>query len=377
MLESSIADKNVVLLGIGHTNAHIVKQWARQPISDHRLICISNYSQATYSGMLPGTLGGQFAPAGMQIDLPALTRKANAQLVIGLISGLDQENRLLLFDDRPPIPFETLSIGIGSMPSGWRQYSHLDSFVAIKPMQSFLTRLEDHLQKLKTFNEPLHIAIVGGGVASIEIACCLQQKLQRNFATNSIHIDIFAGHDHIATDLRPRSRRMLEKVLQFRNIAVHVGQRVTDVTACDLLTDDGVRHPAHCTLWATNSAPPHILPDLGLQGDSRGFIATSNTLQSLTNPRIFAVGDSGTILASPTPKAGVYAVRQSPILWHNLQALISGHKLRTYHPQSDFLKLINTGDGKAILEYGPFSTHAKWCWTLKTWIDKRFVASFQ
>lgn len=327
--------------------------------------------------MLPGTLGGQFAPAEMQIDLHALARKANAQLVIATASGLDQENRQLLFDDQPPIPFDALSIGIGSMPSGWHHYAHLHSFVSIKPMQSFLARLDNHLQQLKHLSEPTRIAIVGGGVASIEIACCLQQKLQQQVATNPIQIDIFAGHGPIATDLRPRSRRMLEQILLSRNITVHIGQRVIDVTDSDLLTEDRTRHRAHCTLWATNSAAPQLLPKLGLQCDSRGFIATSHSLQSLTNPLIFAVGDSGTILSSPTPKAGVYAVRQSPILWHNLQALLLGTKLREYKPQSNFLKLINTGDGKALLEYGRLSIHAKWCWTLKSWIDKRFIASYQ
>ena len=39
--------------------------------------------------------------------------------------------------------------------------------------------------------------------------------------------------------------------------------------------------------------------------------------------------------------------------------------------------MLNTGDGKALLEYGWLTLHARWCWLLKTWIDKRFVRKFQ
>jgi NADH dehydrogenase FAD-containing subunit len=92
---------------------------------------------------------------------------------------------------------------------------------------------------------------------------------------------------------------------------------------------------------------------------------------------VFAVGDSGTIAGAPTPKAGVYAVRQGPILWENIQCLLAGAPLRPYVPQSGFLRLLNTGEGRAIGEWKAWSFEGRWLWRLKDRIDRRFVARYQ
>jgi NADH dehydrogenase FAD-containing subunit len=92
---------------------------------------------------------------------------------------------------------------------------------------------------------------------------------------------------------------------------------------------------------------------------------------------VFAVGDSGTIAETPTPKAGVYAIRQGPILWKNLARLLAGQPLLQYAPRSNFLKLLNTGDGQALGEYLGWSFQGRWVWKVKDWIDGRFMDQFR
>ncbi|QDV41753.1 NADH dehydrogenase-like protein YjlD [Stieleria neptunia] len=374
--------KNIVLLGIGHTNAHLVKQWISEPIAGCRLICISKFPTATYSGMLPGTLGQQFSDDEMRIDLAALAHHAGADLVIADTQGIDLDAGQLHFCDHDPISFDVLSIGVGSMPAGWEQHSHSKLLVPIKPMQTFLQRLESHLRdqavnQSPDERDPIRVAVVGGGVASVEIAFCLQQQWQKRRNEREIAIEIFTSSRHVADGMPMRSVRSIEKLLGQRGITVHRGQRVDALTDTTLHTDDGRSHRSDCVIWATGAAAPAVLGRLGLQTDERGFIATSKTLQSLSDERIFAVGDSGTVIESPSPKAGVYAVRQCPVLWHNVNALLNQDALHRFEPQRDFLKLLNTGDGKAMLQYGWFTAHARWCWRLKTWIDKRFVREYQ
>ncbi len=373
-----MATKSLVLLGIGHTNAHIVKEWAEHAVADCDLICVSTFPTASYSGMLPGTLGQQFDDAEMRIDLQSLASAAGAELVLAPVSGLDLARGELLFSHRAPIRFDALSIGVGSMPLGWQSFHDISQFVPIKPMQTFLQRLQERLPALSG-DHSAHgtIAIVGGGVASIEIALCLQQKLKHQRQA-SIAIEIYTASKRVADGMTLRSVRRIEKILHQRGIVIYAGQRVIDVDATSILTADHVRHPSDVVVWATGAGPPAVLESLGLQSDERGFIATNHMLQSLSDPRVFAVGDCGTVMESPAPKAGVYAVRQCPILWHNLRELLSGGaSLRTFQPQSDFLKLLNTGDGKALLQYGWITVHAAWCWYLKTWIDKRFIAEYR
>ncbi len=370
--------RSIVLLGIGHTNAHVVKKWVTEPIADCDLVCISKFPTATYSGMLPGTLGKQFDDAEMRIDLQALCDRASAKLLIADTSGLDLARGQLLFTDHQPISFDALSIGVGSMPSGWQQHCQSPLMVPIKPMQTFLQRLDNRLSAAESQRAGnLRVVIVGGGVAGIEIAFCLQELFRKRSSPRSVEISIFTSSSRVADGMTDRSVRRIEKLLGQRQIRIFPNHRVTHVQEDAVRTDDQQSHPTDCVIWATGAAAPPVLGKLGLPTDGSGFIATSNTLQSLGDPRVFAVGDSGTIMSSPSPKAGVYAVRHCPILWHNLRAFLNNRPLITYHPQHDFLKLLNTGDGKALLQYKRLTLHARWCWNLKTWIDRQFIREFQ
>ncbi len=387
--------KNIVLLGIGHTHAYIVKKWVDTPIPDCMLTCISTYPTATYSGMLPGTLGEQFSDDEMRIDLRALANQAGADLILADTSGLDLKARRLHFSNRDPIAFDLLSIGVGSMPAGWQQHADSPLMVSIKPMQTFLRRLDEKLNAttLARVDETINprsldsirltaparkkVAVVGGGVAGVEIACCLQLRLRKRKLEHAMAIEIFTNGNRIADGMSDRSIRRIEKLLADRRIAVHYGRRVTGVGETSITTQDGEVHQVDCVIWATGAAAPPVLDSFGLQKDNRGFVSTRDTLQSVTDPSIFAVGDCGTMIDTPSPKAGVYAVRQCPILWHNLRASVVGGPMSRFSPQRDFLKILNTGDGQALLQYRCFTAHARWCWKLKTWIDQRFVGQFQ
>ena len=71
-----LPEHEVVLLGIGHTNAHVLRMWRMQAPANARLTCISNSPIATYSGMLPGVLAGQYPRERMEIDLCAFVRQS-------------------------------------------------------------------------------------------------------------------------------------------------------------------------------------------------------------------------------------------------------------------------------------------------------------
>jgi selenide,water dikinase len=48
-----------------------------------------------------------------------------------------------------------------------------------------------------------------------------------------------------------------------------------------------------------------------------------------------------------------------------------------YRPQKKFLRLLNTSDSNAILEYGTIEARSKFFWLLKDWIDRQFMNRYQ
>uniref|UniRef100_UPI003562C21E selenide, water dikinase SelD n=1 Tax=Puniceibacterium confluentis TaxID=1958944 RepID=UPI003562C21E len=107
-----------------------------------------------------------------------------------------------------------------------------------------------------------------------------------------------------------------------------------------------------------------------------GFVCIDRHLRS-SDPSVFAAGDCAHFTPAPRPKAGVFAVRQAPILYNNLRArLRETGRLHAYRPQRDYLKLISMGDRTAIAErFGlPLSGPLMWRW--KDHIDQRFMRRF-
>src|SRR4029079_616942 len=141
--------------------------------------------------------------------------------------------------------------------------------------------------------------------------------------------------------------------------------------------DDRSMLDAYVVVWATGAAAPPVLSCMGLPTDAGGFLLTSETLQSTNGAAVFAVGDAGSIEGVPTPKAGVYAVRQGPVLWSNLQRVLSAAPLRPYAPQRTFLRLLNTGAGRAIGEWRRIEFEGVWCRRLKDFIDRGFVGRYK
>ncbi len=69
-------------------------------------------------------------------------------------------------------------------------------------------------------------------------------------------------------------------------------------------------------------------------------------------------------------------MRQGAVLTENLRRSCSGRTLKPYRPQRNFLGLISTGDRYAIASRGNWSIEGKSLWTLKDWIDRRFMQRF-
>jgi NADH dehydrogenase FAD-containing subunit len=112
--------------------------------------------------------------------------------------------------------------------------------------------------------------------------------------------------------------------------------------------------------------------------DHRGFTLAESTLQVRGHSSLFAAGDCATLVDSPElPKAGVYAVRQGPVLAINLRALLEGRPLRRYRPQRDFLTLVNFADGSAAGSKWGHAFEGRWVMKLKGRIDRRFVARYR
>ncbi len=379
-MNERLKSKTIVLLGMGHTNAHIVRMWRMKPIQDCRLVCISNFPVVTYSGMLPGVLSGQYSPERMEIDALRLCISAGARLIVDHVTSIDPINHQVIFAQRSPLNYDWLSIGIGSEPMIDNvEISAGANLHRIKPMQTFLQRLEQGISRAQQLagESVIQVFIVGGGAGGLEVSFCLHSRLSEQLGANRFQLHLVNSGEFLGGDLLATTQRKIARELDRRQIIVLNRTRVTNVSDSQIEFEDQPARPAHLTLWATNAQATDLLDHTGLPQDDRGFLVTHATLQSIGSDRVFVVGDSGTLVHQPTPKAGVYAVRQGPVLWQNLQNAAAAQPLVNFQPQRGFLKLLNLGDGRAIGEYKWLALVGKSMWKLKDYIDAKFMSKYQ
>jgi len=173
--------------------------------------------------------------------------------------------------------------------------------------------------------------------------------------------------------------RLVQRVLARRQVALRLGAAVASVSPGSVALTSGEALPFTTCVWATGARPPALFARSGAALDAHGYLAVEDTLRSPSHPELFAAGDcAGFTSGQRVPKAGVYSVRQGPVLSANLRAALTGvGPLQPYRAQSGFLSLLNVGDGTAIAAWKGLAFHGRASWRLKDTIDRRFMARFQ
>ena len=374
--------RDVVLIGGGHSHVGVLKRFGMQPEPGVRVTVICTDVHTPYSGMLPGYIAGLYDYDEVHIDLARLAVFAGARLYRDEVIGIDRVQRKVLCRNRPPVPYDVLSINTGSTPQLAGVPGADDYSTPVKPITRFNARWIALLQRVQQhMGGLLRIAVVGGGAGGIELTLAMQHRLQaelraRGHSPECLEFHVLTTGPVILPTHNARVRRKFEQVLHQRGVQVHTDAQVTQVAPGLLHCANGTTHPADEVMWVTQAGGAHWLQGTGLALDAGGFVVVNAHLQSITDPSIFAAGDVAALQGQPLEKAGVFAVSMGPPLADNLRRSVRGLPLRAYRPQKRWLALISTGNAYAVASRGGLGFWGAWVWRWKDHIDRRFMRSF-
>ncbi|HYF08090.1 MAG TPA: selenide, water dikinase SelD [Acetobacteraceae bacterium] len=375
--------KDVVLVGAGHAHVAVLRNFGMKPLAGVRLTLITREVDTPYSGMLPGHIAGHYTADEIHIDTGPLARFAGARLYQDEAMGLDLANRHVICRDRPPVPYDVLSLDMGSRPNTGEVPGAAEHAVPVKPIDGFLGRFAA-LRARVLEGRSRHVLLVGAGAGGVELLLSVEHRLRRDLAAAGgdaalLRFTLLAGGEDILPSFPPAFRARFRAVLAARGIAVETGARVIEVTASGVTCagDPPQTIAADEVLWTTEAAPAAWLAQTGLALDGRGFLRVDQTLRAIGREEIFAAGDTIAFDPQPIPRSGVYAVRAGAVLADNIRALLTGHRLRPYRPQGDALYIVSTGERHGIATRNGLTIGGAWVWRWKDWIDRRFMRRFR
>ena len=362
---------DLVFLGGGHAQIAAIKSFAMNPIPGLRLSIVTANIRTPYSGMLPAYVEGVWDEDDLHIDLAHLAQFSGARLIVAPCTGIDADGHKLLFDDRPPVHFDILSINIGGQPDLAAIEGAADHVIPVKPIAEFQKTFDDLLAS----GLPNRLAVIGGGAAGCELALALNKRWRNHGAPPQM--TLYSRSTKLMPQMAPRASHLMFGSLLAAGIKLQLGRAVDKIDDGMIWFGDNTSEAFDACFLVSAVRPPRWLSTTGLELDDNGFIAVQPTLQSNSHTNIFAAGDIATISGSHRPRAGVFAVRAGPILAKNLRKYLHGHTLKHWSAQKRYLAIIGTADNGAIASWGHFGVKADGFLALKYWIDRRFMAKYQ
>ena len=224
--------------------------------------------------------------------------------------------------------------------------------------------------------------MIGGGAGGVELLLSVRTRLRAEAAARGgdperFSFALVSDGEILATPQRARPAGVPAHSARARHRAARAPARASDRARSDRVRQTARRSPP-MRCWRR---PPRRRrrgsPVPALRSMPAGSWRSGRRLQVLNDPDVFASGDCAGLVETPREKAGVIAVRAGPPLADNLRRRARGEPMKPWRPQRRYLALISTGERYAVASRGWFKTEGAWVWTLKDWIDRRWMRMYQ
>lgn len=361
--------KRLLLAGGGHGHINVLKKLTRPPLQNIRITLITDFEKQYYSGMLPGFIEGIYTEEEICFNVRQLCEKAKVEYVEEKIIEIDGIHKKAI-TDRNEYDFDYISMNLGASS---KEIFEIDSssMTYVKPIASIVDLVKKIEVKYKEIqNDPqaektVRVGIIGSGASGIEIALALASRYP------SMCIEIIGRKKNILEKFNESTREKSSLIMQKRGINIRNGEEVIDLTREGLITDTS--HRNYDFYIISNGYTGLSIRFLGYEVTEENYLMVGDDLRA--NEFSIAMGDMISLKNDERVlKAGVFAIRQAPILFDNLLKMLKEEKdLRTYRAVHNYLQIISTGSKTAVLNYGKYSLQGRIAWLIKDYIDRAYM----
>lgn len=323
--------------------------------------------------LLHSVAAGSLDPGAHELNYLAQAHGCHFEYRFGELTGLDRDAKLVhlapTFDDegreitpRRSFPYDTLVMAVGSVTNDFGTPGAAKYAVPLEtPEQAarFNRRLINaclraHSQPGEIRPGQLHVAIIGAGATGTELAAELHrtvrevvaQGLNRIEAERDVRIVLIEAAPRILPALPERLSAKAQQQLEVLGVNVMTGARVSEVRADGVVLADGAFIPSELVVWSAGVKGPDFLRGLGLEVTRSNQIVVKPTLDTVSDPNIFAIGDCASTprrgFDTPIPPRAQAAHQQAKFMVAQLRRRLAGRPLQEFHYR-DFGSLVALG----------------------------------
>lgn len=352
-MQARPSDHRVIIVGGGIAGLALATKLGRRRLADITLIDKS--PAHVWKPMLHTFAAGTAHSYQQRIAFVAHGARSGFRYLPGALAGIDMDGRTVTVQGlKSPTGeeilgerrygYNTLILAAGSKANDFGLPGIADHCMFIDDLpqaENFNDRFYAELLRTLDRNQPLRVAIVGGGATGVELAAEIAKLLE-------------IAQSYGIGDLRPQLRLTLiesgprilaafpEKVAsaaqqQLRDIGVEVmvEAKVIGADADGFLLGDGGRVDAPLKVWAAGvKASDAVSKGDGLERTRAGQIIVRPTLQTTARDEIFALGDCASLTLAgaerPLPPTAQVARQQALHLARQFPRWLSGQSLEPF-----------------------------------------------
>jgi len=249
------------------------------------------------------------------------------------------------------IRYDILAIAVGSISNdfgvpGVKEHCiYLDSR---EQADRFRTKLLNHCLRVSRsmLSDPkadarVKVAIVGAGATGVELAAelynaagALRHYGLEVFDEGRLDVTLLEAGPRILPALPERLSKAARHELEQLGVGVREGTQVVEARPRALETKDGKVIEADLMVWAAGVRGAEFLGSLGLETNPRNQIVVRDTLQTVTDDSIFALGDCASFTPEgttiPIPPRAQAAHQMANTVYDNIIRLLNDKPLKGF-----------------------------------------------
>jgi NADH:ubiquinone reductase (H+-translocating) len=264
------------------------------------------------------------------------------ELIKGVVKRIDTKEKKVYLEAGEPIAYDYLIMTLGSQAAYYGIPGLAEHAIPLKTLNNAAKIQEtingqcliEHGKEKK-----LEVVIGGGGFAGTELAGEILNYRRRMVEDNMIvrdciNITIIQGSNRLLKELDAHVSRLAHKRLHGKGVTLAFGGHVKEVTAIEVITDDGKKYPYGIFIWTGGVEANHIAKESDLVVNKRGAIEVESTLQMKGSDHVFAAGDIAGFVdpktEKPVPNVAQVAEEQGLIAAENVIRSIEQKPLKPY-----------------------------------------------
>jgi NADH dehydrogenase len=338
-----IARGGTLVLGGGFAGSYVARQVGK---SGATIVNPTNFM--LYTPLLPEAAAGSVEPR--HVTVPLRTMCPHADLVLGSVSGLDAERRVVQVESEAghiEIAYADLVVALGAVARtpdlpGLREHALglKDLVDAIRLRNHVLRQIELADAVPEVAERRLTFVLAGAGFAGVEAVAELSElvadALERHPRLAGVRARwvLVEGGSRILRQTPEKLAAFAAKRLGRQGVEILTETTLASVDVDGVTLSDGGRIETETVVWTAGITPNPLLAELGLPLDKHGRVPVDETLRVLGSSRIWALGDCAAVPNEATPgetdpATCQHALRQARRLARNLRSTPRPYRYRT------------------------------------------------